>query len=193
MNLSLGTRRSAASSSTTTLATNPVKDDFPEALTYRYNDNSAWVPAARTHEVGSSLFQLSFGLFDKKREIHRMNTGGHRPRETRLSRTAERPPRLHHVPHDGQVEHRMHHAGGMATRGAAAAAVPRRGRADPGHGGLEDESGLPEYPYYAAAYTLPSEKGEGSPQKEQPNHRESTEPSGNRLRRMMSFVRGTDS
>jgi hypothetical protein len=59
--------------------------------------------------------------------------------------------------------------------------------------GLEDESGLPEYPYYAAAYTLPSEKEERNPQKEQPNHRESTEPSGNRLRRMMSFVRGTDS
>jgi hypothetical protein len=59
--------------------------------------------------------------------------------------------------------------------------------------GLEDESGLPEYPYYAAAYTLPSEKEERNPQKEeQPNRRESTEPSGNRLRRMMSFVRGTD-
>ena len=54
MNLYLGTRRSMASSSTSTAAANPVKDDFPEALTYRYNDNSAWVPAAKSHEA--SLF-----------------------------------------------------------------------------------------------------------------------------------------
>lgn len=51
MNLYLGTRRSMASSSTATAAANPVKDDFPEALTYRYNDNSAWVPAAKSHEA----------------------------------------------------------------------------------------------------------------------------------------------
>jgi hypothetical protein len=47
----LGNRRSAVASSSTTTVVNPVKDDFPEALTYRYNDNSAWVPAAKTHDV----------------------------------------------------------------------------------------------------------------------------------------------
>jgi hypothetical protein len=47
-----------ASTSTSTAA-NPVKDDFPEALTYRFNDNSAWVPAARvTTQVFFSLFCL---------------------------------------------------------------------------------------------------------------------------------------
>lgn len=40
-----------ASSSSATAAANPVKDDFPEALTYRFNDNSAWVPAAKSHEA----------------------------------------------------------------------------------------------------------------------------------------------
>jgi len=52
-------RRSAVpSSSATTTSPNSVKDDFPEALTYRYNDNSAWVPAAKTHEA--SFFFLVF-------------------------------------------------------------------------------------------------------------------------------------
>ena len=50
MNFYLGTRRSMASSSTAPAAT-PIKDDFPEALTYRYNDNSAWVPAAKSHDA----------------------------------------------------------------------------------------------------------------------------------------------
>ena len=55
MNFYLGTRRSMASSSTSTI-TNPVKDDFPEALTYRYNDNSAWVPAAKSHDASFFFF-----------------------------------------------------------------------------------------------------------------------------------------
>jgi hypothetical protein len=57
MNFYLGNRRSMASSSTAPAAT-PVKDDFPEALTYRYNDNSAWVPAARSHDASCSPFCL---------------------------------------------------------------------------------------------------------------------------------------
>jgi len=169
MNLSLGTRRSAASSSTTTLAANPVKDDFPEALTYRYNDNSAWVPAARTHEEAIDLAKHAY-------------------------------PELRSVRRDCITFHTTGKSSIACITPAAWQLVVRR--LPPYHvvdvrirdmEGLEDESGLPEYPYYAAAYTLPSEKGEGNPQKEQPNHRESTEPSGNRLRRMMSFVRGTDS
>ncbi len=58
MNLYLGTRRSMASSSSTAMAANPVKDDFPEALTYRYNDNSAWVPAAKSHDASFSLCSI---------------------------------------------------------------------------------------------------------------------------------------
>lgn len=56
MKLYIGSRQPAASSSTVP-APNLVKDDFPEALTYRFNDNSAWVPAARTHDV-SLVFML---------------------------------------------------------------------------------------------------------------------------------------
>lgn len=58
MNLYLGSRRSMASSSTAAAA-DPVKEDFPEALTYRYNDNSAWVPAAKSHEA-SHFCQYDF-------------------------------------------------------------------------------------------------------------------------------------
>jgi len=47
-----------ASSSSTAMAANPVKDDFPEALTYRYNDNSAWVPAAKSHDASFSLCSI---------------------------------------------------------------------------------------------------------------------------------------
>jgi hypothetical protein len=50
MKLYIGTRQPAASSSADP-APSIAKDDFPEALTYRFNDNSAWVPAARTHDV----------------------------------------------------------------------------------------------------------------------------------------------
>jgi hypothetical protein len=55
MNFYMGSRRSMASSSTAPAA-NPVKDDFPEALTYRYNDNSAWVPAAKSHDASFFSF-----------------------------------------------------------------------------------------------------------------------------------------
>ncbi len=64
MKLYLGSRQPAASSSTEP-APIPVKDDFPEALTYRFNDNSAWVPAARTHDVGSLFFIVLIVPFDE--------------------------------------------------------------------------------------------------------------------------------
>jgi hypothetical protein len=59
--------------------------------------------------------------------------------------------------------------------------------------GLEGEDAeLPEYPYTAAAITVLREKEERYMQKDQPQP--STEArGGNRLRRVMSFVRGTDS
>jgi hypothetical protein len=59
MNFYLGHRRSMASSSTAPPAS-PVKDDFPEALTYRYNDNSAWVPAAKSHEASFFLPKIYY-------------------------------------------------------------------------------------------------------------------------------------
>lgn len=64
MKLYIGTRQPAASSSA-----NPTpKDDFPEALTYRFNDNSAWVPAARTHDVNLVfLFVLTVRLTSRGR------------------------------------------------------------------------------------------------------------------------------
>ncbi len=76
MNFYYGSRRSAASSSTTPAAT-PAKDDFPEALTYRYNDNSAWVPAARTHEASIFFFPLTSRclpvLSKNKKNLERAN------------------------------------------------------------------------------------------------------------------------
>jgi len=56
--------------------------------------------------------------------------------------------------------------------------------------GLEDDAELPEYPYTAAAMTVRREKEERYLQKEQP-HPSTEAASGNRLRRVMSFVRGT--
>lgn len=79
MKLYIGSRQPAASSSTDP-APHTVKDDFPEALTYRFNDNSAWVPAARTHEV-SSIFLIVLVVrltgFGRR-------SGGRRPREARI-------------------------------------------------------------------------------------------------------------
>jgi hypothetical protein len=64
-----------------------------------------------------------------------------------------------------------------------------------------DDSDLPEYPYTTAAATVLREKEERymqQQQKEQPQPQPQPQPStearnGNRLRRVMSFVRGTDS
>jgi len=51
---------------------------------------------------------------------------------------------------------------------------------------------LPEYyPYMAAAYTVAQEKEQQQQQQQQPSA--DAENGGSRLRRMMSFVRGTDS
>ena len=60
-----------------------------------------------------------------------------------------------------------------------------------------EDSELPEYPYSAAAITVVREKEERYMQKDhpQPQQQPRTEEAsnGNRLRRVMSFVRGTDS
>lgn len=63
-----------------------------------------------------------------------------------------------------------------------------------GDGGGDDAE-LPEYPYTNAALTLQREKEERYMQKDQQKQPSSTEAgsNGSRLRRVMSFVRGTDS
>jgi hypothetical protein len=128
MKLYIGTRQPAASSSTDP-APNLVKDDFPEALTYRFNDNSAWVPAARTHDVSSGfLIVLIVRLTSRGRR-----TGGCRPREARLPGIEERPTRSHHIPHNWKIQYCMHHTGGMATCRAAPSPIPRRRRENTRH------------------------------------------------------------
>jgi hypothetical protein len=63
-----------------------------------------------------------------------------------------------------------------------------------GDGGGDDAE-LPEYPYTSAAMTVLREKEERYMQKDQQKQPGSTEAgsNGSRLRRVMSFVRGTDS
>lgn len=74
MKLYIGTRQPAASSSTDPAST-AVKEDFPEALTYRFNDNSAWVPAARTHEVSSIFSYCPYCPADEHRvSLRRLST-----------------------------------------------------------------------------------------------------------------------
>jgi hypothetical protein len=46
----------SSSNLTTDAIIPPVNDDFPEALTYRYNDNSAWVPTAKSHDASFFSF-----------------------------------------------------------------------------------------------------------------------------------------
>lgn len=169
MNFYSGSRRSSMASTSTSTAANPVKDDFPEALTYRFNDNSAWVPAAKSHDASFfSLFGLlqlyvaNLGLtffFPFLFWISGLCTGGHRSCETRISRITERPPRMHHVPHDGQVEHSLHHAGGMATRRAAASPISRRGRENSGYGRVRRRLGTSGVPLYGRCCHRPARKG----------------------------------
>jgi hypothetical protein len=59
-------------SSSTVVPSNPIKEDFPEALTYRFNDNSAWVPAAKTHDVNFfSLFCFLFFFFSSADVVYK--------------------------------------------------------------------------------------------------------------------------
>lgn len=161
MNFYWGTRRSIASSSTAAVA-DPVKDDFPEALTYRFNDNSAWVPAAKSHDASFFfLFLLSYYNF---MWLNLMGcAGGHRPCKTRISRITERSTRMHNLSHNGQVEHSMYHPGGMATRCAATAPIPRRGRENSRYGGIRGGLGTSRVPLlYGRCYDGPAARKGGT-------------------------------
>jgi len=156
-------------SSSTAPAPSPIKDDFPEALTYRYNDNSAWVPAAKSHDEAVDLAKHAYPeLRSVRRECITFHTTGKSsiacitPAAWQL--VVRRLPPYHVV--DVRIRDMEE---------------------------LGEDSELPEYPYTTAAATVLREKEERyMTQKEQ--SQPSTEASnGNRLRRVMSFVRGTDS
>jgi hypothetical protein len=109
MKLYIGTRHPVASSSSDP-AGNTVKDDFPEALTYRFNDNSAWVPAARTHEVSSILFPIvlivpadepraSLRRLSTLRSTHTRNCGAFDVIASRFTQLESRVSRVSHRQH----------------------------------------------------------------------------------------------
>jgi hypothetical protein len=188
MNLYLGTRRSMASSSTANMAADPVKDDFPEALTYRYNDNSAWVPAAKSHEA-SLFLSISLSLPGLLMEDAVLL-------QEAIDLAKHAYPELRSIRRDRITFHTTGKSSIACITPAAWQLVVRR--LPPYHvvdvrirdmDGLDaGDAELPEYSYATATAVL-REKEERYLQREQP----STEPSGNRLRRVMSFVRGTDS
>jgi len=171
MNFYMGTRRSIASSSTATAA-NPVKDDFPEALTYRYNDNSAWVPAAKSHDEAIDLAKHAYPeLRSVRRECITFHTTGKSsiacitPAAWQL--VVRRLPPYHVV--DVRIRD-------MEEFG-------------------DEDSELPEYPYTTAAMTVLREKEERYMHKDQqtqpqPSSTTTEVGNGSRLRRVMSFVRG---
>lgn len=212
-------RRSAVSSSSTTPAVNPVKDDFPEALTYRYNDNSAWVPAARSHDVSHN----SFLFFSSSPPC----SGGFMImiQQEAIDLAKHAYPELRGIRRDRITFHTTGKSSIACITPAAWQLVVRR--LPPYHVvdvrirdpvedlPLEEECGvvaggrdaeLPEYyPYMAGAagyaHTIPKEKEERNvtSQKEQPQHQQpqrqqsrdsAAEDGGSRLRRVLSFVRG---
>jgi len=167
MKLYMGTRQPAASSSTDP-ASNLVKDDFPEALTYRFNDNSAWVPAARTHDEAVDLAKHAY-------------------------------PELRSVRRDRITFHTTGKSSIACITPAAWQLVVRR--LPPYHvvdvrirdvEGLDDDCDLPEYPYMATSIVM-REKEEQNLRKEEPRATTGSQVEGNRLSRMMSFIRGVDS
>jgi len=167
MKLYIGPRPTASSS--TVPDPNSVKEDFPEALTYRFNDNSAWVPAARTHEEAVDLAKHAY-------------------------------PELRSVRRDRITFHTTGKSSIACITPAAWQLVVRR--LPPYHvvdvrirdtEGLDDDFDLPEYPY-TATNTVMREKEERYVRKEE--SRASTngaQVEGNRLSRVMSFIRGGDS
>jgi hypothetical protein len=147
------------------MAADPVKDDFPEALTYRYNDNSAWVPAAKSHE---EAIDLAKHAYPELRSIRRDRITFHTTGKSSIACITPAAWQLvvRRLPPYHVVDVRIRDMDGLDAGDAE----------------------LPEYSYATATAVL-REKEERYLQREQP----STEPSGNRLRRVMSFVRGTDS
>jgi len=196
-----------------------VKDDFPEALTYRYNDNSAWVPAARSHDVSHN----SFLFFSSSPPC----SGGFMImiQQEAIDLAKHAYPELRGIRRDRITFHTTGKSSIACITPAAWQLVVRR--LPPYHVvdvrirdpvedlPLEEECGvvaggrdaeLPEYyPYMAGAagyaYTIPKEKEERNvtSQKEQPQHQQhqrqqsrdsAAEDGGSRLRRVLSFVRG---
>jgi len=169
-------RRSAVPSSSATISPNSVKDDFPEALTYRYNDNSAWVPAAKTHE---EAIDLAKHAYPELRNVRRDRITFHTTGKSSIACITPAAWQL--------VVRRLppYHVVDVKIRDME---------------GLEGDAELPEYQYMTTPYASISREKEETylqqqQQQQQKEQRSSTttEDGGNRLRRMMSFVRGTDS
>jgi hypothetical protein len=186
-----------ASSSTSTAA-NQVKDDFPEALTYRFNDNSAWVPAAKSHDA--SFFSFVYYTYVAYLGVIFFFRIAAVQEAIDLAKHAY--PELRSVRRECITFHTTGKSSIACITPAAWQLVVRR--LPPYHvvdvrirdmEEFGEDSELPEYPYTAAAITVLREKEERYMQKDQqPQPSTTTEASnGSRLRRVMSFVRGTDS
>ncbi|KAI9447251.1 hypothetical protein F5148DRAFT_727448 [Russula earlei] len=169
MNFHLGTRRSAVPSSASVApAASSVKDDFPEALTYRYNDNSAWVPAARSHE---EAIDLAKHAYPELRSVRRDRITFHTTGKSSIACITPAAWQL--------VVRRLppYHVVDVKIRDME---------------GLEGDAELPEYPYMnLIPYAVPKDKEE---QRHQQNERPQSGcgDGGSRLRRVLSFVRGPD-
>ncbi|KAH9168725.1 hypothetical protein EDB89DRAFT_1909093 [Lactarius sanguifluus] len=176
MKLYSGTRQPVASSSTA--PANPIKDEFPEALTYRFNDNSAWVPAAKTHDVVDEPLGVAQEAVDLAKHAY---------------------PELRSVRRDRITFHTTGKSSIACITPAAWQLVVRR--LPPYHvvdvrirdtEGLDDDFDLPEYPY-SATNSVMREKEERYLQKEESRSTNGPQVEGNRLSKMISFIRGTDS
>ncbi|KAI0251004.1 hypothetical protein BJV78DRAFT_519585 [Lactifluus subvellereus] len=161
MKLYLGIRQSAASSSTAATP-DPVKDDFPEALTYRFNDNSAWVPAARTHDEAVDLAKHAY---PELRGIRRDRITFHTTGKSSIACITPAAWQL--------VVRRLppYHVVDVRIRDVE---------------GLEDDTDLPGYPY-VTTNTIQREKEEGYLLQKEVSRPET---GGNRLSRVISCVRG---
>jgi len=171
-----------------------VKDDFPEALTYRYNDNSAWVPAAKTHD---EAIDLAKHAYPELRGIHRDRITFHTTGKSSIACITPAAWQLvvRRLPPYHVVDVRIRDPIEDLPLEEEGGGVEASGR----------DAELPEYyPYMAGAaagyaYIIPKEKEERNftsqqhQQQQQPQQPASTvaaEDGGSRLRRMFSFVRG---
>ncbi|KAI0301121.1 hypothetical protein B0F90DRAFT_1667998 [Multifurca ochricompacta] len=153
----------SATSSSIIPAPSPAKVDFPEALTYRFNDNSAWVPAAKTHD---EAIDLAKHAYPELRGIRRDRITFHTTGKSSIACI---------TPAAWQL---------VVRRLPPYHVVDVRIRELP-----DGDSDLPEYPYLVTN-VVTREKEERHLQKEE----SSPQTGGNRLSRMISFVRGgTDS
>ncbi|KAI0263977.1 hypothetical protein BC834DRAFT_284468 [Gloeopeniophorella convolvens] len=134
MKLHLGTCQSVISTPYQA-APEPVKNDPPEALTYRFGENSAWVPTPRNHE---EAIDLAKHAYPELRYVRRDRITFHTTGKTSIACITPAAWELvvRRLPHYHVVDIRIR---------------------EPAEG--EDDSGLPGYSYSAMDY-VPQEKEE---------------------------------